>query len=225
MKIVPMFKSALPEISIPVKVENVLIRVSDTIGLDDLVVRMLEINPEVVFYAFEQNYEYIKNTLKDRITDKNLCRVKDFTNFYELQNFYIQNRKKALRFDLYVINFSTIDDSIDELNSSGVISKLKLVTSGYDLRVAYKGFEEIIDVFGITITKSLADKYNSCTVLSYPVYYNRFCFELDNNKGFIILETRLDLMISALKQIAEYELLLNEYLEKKEKNIQKLAVY
>lgn len=223
MKIVPMYKSDVVEINTPVKVENVLIRVSDMVGLDNLIDLMLKINPEVVFHAFDKNYWYIKETLKDRISDANLCRVSDFANFEDLRRFYVQNRKNSLKFDLFVINFSSFDKSISELNSSGVTSKLKLVTSGYDIKLVYKGFEEIIDIFGITITISLSKKYNSCTVLSRPTDYNRFCFELANNEGCTIFETRLKLMDSALNQVAEYDFLLGTYLEKKEQSMQKLS--
>ena len=80
---------------------------------------------------------------------------------------------------------------------------------------------ENIDIGGPTMIRAAAKNYQSVSVLTDPLDYNKFIEEIDNNQGSIDLETRFLLAKKAFLHTAQYDAAISNYLNKSEDTLPK----
>lgn len=199
-----------------VKVENVLISVSDKSGLKEFVSDLVSINSDVKIYSTGGTYSVIKDVLGDNFA-KNLVSVSEYTGQPEMQGGLV----KTLDFKIYLgllsetYNQAHIDDlvRVGGVNIDMVVVNLYPFTetiSKADCTV--EDARANIDIGGPCMLRASSKNYLRVAPVCNPDDYSSIIEELKSNDGKISLESRFDLAKKGFKHTADYDKAISEYL-------------
>jgi len=203
------------EIDQDIKIEKVLISLSDKSGLETLVSSLLEINSDIVFYSTGGTY----SAIKEMIGTDNLIAVSEYTGQPEMQGGLV----KTLDFKIYMgllsetYNEAHQDDlqRIDGVSFDLVAVNLypfgKTVSaSGCTVEMGRTN----IDIGGPCMLRASAKNFLRVLSVCNPEDYDFIIDELRNNNGKISLETRFAMAEKTFRHTSEYDNHIFEFLKK-----------
>jgi len=205
-----------------VKVENVLISVSDKKNIDILVRGLLNVNPNVNIFSTGGTFTKIKELLGEN-WEKNLRAVSDYTGQPEMQGGLV----KTLDFKIYlgILSETYNDFHNDDLKRTNGVPLDMVVVNLYPFKetiskdgVTVEDARANIDIGGPCMLRASAKNYLRVISLSNPEDYNMIIDELMSNNGKISLETRFLCAKSSFSHTAEYDTMISEYLQKQDIN-------
>ena len=192
-----------------VQIRNVLMSVSDKIGLDEFVPALVKACPGVRIYSTGGTYAKIKELLGDAASES-LVAVSDYTGQPEMQGGLV----KTLDFKIYLGLLSeTYNDAhqadLKRLSASPIDM---VVVNLYPFRetVAKEGVtpemaRTNIDIGGPCMIRASAKNYLRVASVTDPLDYANIVNELAAHGGTLGFDTRFKLMKKAFAHTAEYD--------------------
>lgn len=196
-----------------VKIEKVLISLSDKKGLENLVTSLLKINNDVIFYSTGGTYQAIK----ELIGTENLIAVSDYTGQPEMQGGLV----KTLDFKIYM---GLLSETYNKEHQSDL---QRIEGTNFDLvAVNLYPFNKTVSSSGCTVEMGRtnidiggpcmlrASAKNFLRVLSVcdPDDYDSILEELRKNSGKISLKTRFAMAEKTFRHTSEYDKNIFEFL-------------
>jgi len=205
-----------------VKVNHVLISVSDKTGLELLVTGLREANPQVRIFSTGGTYSRIKGILG---ADAQGCltQVSDYTGQPETQGGLV----KTLDFKIYLgLLTETYNDAHQaDLARTAAVPIDMVVVNLYPFRatIAQTGntvenARGNIDIGGPCMIRASAKNFIRVASVVSPEDYERVINELDVRNGCTSLNLRYDLACRAFEHTAEYDRAIADYLFKQSIN-------
>jgi len=205
----------------PVRIKHVLASVSDKSGLDQLVKKLIEINPKVMIYSTGGTYNAIRSWLGQKLSKKNLMQVSDFTGQPEMQGGLV----KTLDFKIYLGLLSETYNKahVKDLKRVKALPIDMVVVNLYPFKqtvsrdgVTPEDARTNIDIGGPCMVRASAKNYLRVASVTEPADYDRIIDELVQSKGRISLRTRFNLARRAFAHTAEYDAAIAKYLATRE---------
>jgi phosphoribosylaminoimidazolecarboxamide formyltransferase/IMP cyclohydrolase len=199
-----------------VEVRNVLISVSDKSKLDQLVTRLLEINPKMTLYSTGGTYNAIREILGKR-ADTCLKQVSDYTGQPETQGGLV----KTLDFKIYlsILTETFNADHQGDLVRTGAVPFDMVVVNLYPFKqtiskpdVTVEQARGNIDIGGPCMIRASAKNFIRVASVVDPADYDAILSEMREERGRISLELRFRLAQKAFKHTADYDRMIAEYL-------------
>ena len=197
------------EIDNRVQVKNVLMSVSDKMGLETFVPALVKACPGVKIYSTGGTYTKIKEILGDA-AEGTLVAVSDYTGQPEMQGGLV----KTLDFKIYlgILSEKYNDAHQDDLKRLDANALDMVVVNLYPFRetVAKEGVtpemaRTNIDIGGPCMVRASAKNYLRVASVTDPLDYGNLVEELANHGGTLGLDTRFKLMKKAFAHTAEYD--------------------
>ncbi len=200
-----------------VKINNVIISVSDKNGLDRFVKNLIRINPGIKIYSTGGTYDYIKRIISNT---ENLIQIAKYTGQPETQGGLV----KTLDFKIYlgILTEKYNPHHQEDLLRTGAIHFDMVVVNLYPFEKVISGggvtLEEAranIDIGGPTMVRASAKNYLRVAVVIDPSDYDTIIDKLDRNNGSLKLKDRFELARKAFLRTAEYDRYISEFLFKR----------
>lgn len=201
-----------------VKVNHVLISVSDKKGLDVLVPKLVEINPEIKIFSTGGTYAKIKEMLGSDAA-ANLIQVSDYTGQPETQGGLV----KTLDFKIYLgLLTETYNPSHqDDLKRTSGVPIDMVVVNLYPFKetiskpgVTVEQARGNIDIGGPCMIRASAKNFLRVASVVDPDDYETLLAEMKANEGMISLKLRFGLAQKAFEHTAVYDRMISDYLSK-----------
>ena len=198
-----------------VKVNHVLISVSDKKELDQLVAGMLEINPEIKIFSTGGTYNKIKAFVGSDAGS--LTQVSDYTGQPETQGGLV----KTLDFKIYLgLLTETYNDSHKEdLARTSAVPIDMVVVNLYPFKetiskqgVTTEQARSNIDIGGPCMIRAAAKNFIRVASVVNPGDYDTILTEMNNNNGSISLALRYSLAQKAFEHTAVYDRTIADFL-------------
>ena len=199
-----------------VKVNNVLVSVSDKTGLDRLIPALVGVNPGVNIYSTGGTFSRIKEILGGR-AGSCLTQVSDYTGQPETQGGLV----KTLDFKIYLgLLTETYNDAHQQdLERTAAVPIDMVVVNLYPFQktIAKEGVtvEEAranIDIGGPCMVRASAKNYIRVASVVDPADYDRIISELKNTQGTLSLKLRFDLARKAFDLTARFDRAIADFL-------------
>ncbi len=199
-----------------VKVNHVLMSVSDKDGLEDLVTVLVRINPEVKIFSTGGTFAKIQEILGDKAATV-LTQVSDYTGQPETQGGLV----KTLDFKVYLgLLTETYNDSHRaDLDRTGAVPIDLAVVNLYPFvqtiqkpGVTVEEARANIDIGGPCMIRAAAKNYLRVASVVDPSDYSRVVSEMENQNGSVSLALRFALAQKAFEHIAQYNRAIADYL-------------
>jgi phosphoribosylaminoimidazolecarboxamide formyltransferase/IMP cyclohydrolase len=204
-----------------VRIERVLISVSDKSGLEVLVPALVEINPGVHFYSTGGTYQVIAQILEPQDTAAHLTQVSDYTGQPETQGGLV----KTLDFKIYLgLLTETYNEAHQaDLARTGALPLDMVVCNLYpfEATVARPGVmvEEAranIDIGGPCMIRAAAKNYLRVASVVDPADYGPLVEFLRAHGGRLNLNKRFELAAKAFAHTAQYDAAIAHFLSEQE---------
>lgn len=201
-----------------VKIENVLISVSDKKNIDVLINGLVEVNPEVKIFSTGGTFTKIKEILGENWS-KNLKAVSDYTGQPEMQGGLV----KTLDFKIYlgILSEKYNEDHAKDLQRTEAVALDMVVVNLYPFKetvsqsgVTVEDARANIDIGGPCMLRASAKNYLRVTSLSNPEKYNSVVDTLKKNNGYLDLATRYQCAVDSFCHTADYDKNISEFLLK-----------
>ncbi len=199
-----------------VRVDHVLISVSDKTGLEDLVPRLREINPEVRFFSTGGTFNRLKEIL-GASADQCLTQVSDYTGQPETQGGLV----KTLDFKIYLgLLTETYNESHQsDLKRTNAVAIDMVVVNLYPFKatiaqddVTVEKARGNIDIGGPCMIRASAKNFIRVASVVDPEDYGPVIEELSANNGRTSLKMRYRLACKAFAHTASYDSAIAAYL-------------
>lgn len=198
-----------------IKIEKVLISLSDKSGLEEFVKSLLKINGDIIFYSTGGTY----SALKEIIGTDNLVAVSEYTGQPEMQGGLV----KTLDFKIYMGLLSeTYNEThqedlqrIDGINFDLVAVNLypfSKTVKAEDCTVEMGRTN--IDIGGPCMLRASAKNFLRVLSVCNPSDYSEITDEMNKNDGKISLKTRFAMAEKTFNHTAEYDKNIFEFLKK-----------
>ncbi|MCX7681629.1 MAG: hypothetical protein N2508_06665 [Anaerolineae bacterium] len=200
-----------------VKVQRVLVSVSDKAGLEGLIAGLIEINPEVHFYSTGGSYNAITAILGPEKTPRYLTQVSEYTGQPEMQGGLV----KTLDFKIYLGLLSETYNEAHraDLARTGAVPFDMVVCNLYpfEATVARAGttVEEAranIDIGGPSMIRAAAKNYLRVAPVVDPADYPELLAFPRAHEGKLSLEKRFELACKAFALTARYDAAISSFL-------------
>jgi len=214
-----MVKNIVEKIDDSVKINTVLVSVSDKSGLEDFIPGLVEVNPQILILSTGGTYGSIKQILGQK-ADARLKQVSVYTGQPETQGGLV----KTLDFKIYLgLLTETYNDSHQhDLKRTGALAIDMVVVNLYPFSetIAKKGvnLEDArgnIDIGGPTMIRASAKNFIRVASVVEPSSYPLILEKLKANKGALSLEDRFGLAKKAFEHTATYDRTISQYLAEK----------
>ena len=202
-----------------VKVNHVLVSVSDKNGLEDLVAALVRINPEIKIFSTGGTFAKIKEILGDKAATV-LTQVSDYTGQPETQGGLV----KTLDFKIYLgLLTETYNDSHQaDLDRTAAVPIDLAVVNLYPFvqtiqkpGVTVEEARANIDIGGPCMIRAAAKNYLRVASVVDPSDYGRVISEIENQNGSVSLALRFALAQKAFEHIAQYNRAIADFLASK----------
>ena len=202
-----------------VKVNHVLVSVSDKNGLEDLVTALVRINPKVKIFSTGGTFAKIQEILGDQAVTT-LTQVSDYTGQPETQGGLV----KTLDFKIYLgLLTETYNDSHKaDLDRTGAVPIDLAVVNLYPFvqtiqkpGVTVEEARANIDIGGPCMIRAAAKNYLRVVSVVEPSDYGRVVSEMENQNGSVSLALRFALAQKAFEHIAQYNRAIADFLAAK----------
>jgi len=199
-----------------VKVDNVLVSVSDKTGLDRLIPALVDVNPGVNIYSTGGTFSRIKEILGGR-AGSCLTQVSDYTGQPETQGGLV----KTLDFKIYLgLLTETYNDAHQQdLERTAAVPIDMVVVNLYPFQktiekegVTVEEARANIDIGGPCMVRASAKNYIRVASVVDPVDYDRIISELENTQGTLSLKLRFDLAQKAFDLTARFDRAIADFL-------------
>jgi len=199
-----------------VKIDHVLVSVSDKTGLDNLIARLVEINPDIMIYSTGGTYRAIGDALGAG-ADKNLMQVSDYTGQPETQGGLV----KTLDFKIYLglLTETYNQDHQNDLNRVEGVAIDMIVVNLYPFTDAMASFDATpekvrthIDIGGPCMMRAAAKNFLRVASVTDVQDYDVISKELETADGCLSLNTRFALARKAFAHTASYDTSIVSYL-------------
>lgn len=208
-------KNRVSNVEDAVKIENVLLSVSDKSNLSEIINGLLAVNPNVKFYSTGGTYTKIKEILGEN--SDNLKAVSDYTGQPEMQGGLV----KTLDFKIYLglLSESYNDAHKEDLKRTGAIAFDMVVVNLYPFKetISREGAtledgRANIDIGGPCMLRASAKNYLRVASVCNPDDYKSIVETLKKSSGSLSLQDRFHLAKKSFKHTAEYDAAISEYL-------------
>ena len=202
-----------------VKVQHVLVSVSDKSGLEEFIPQLLKINPELKIFSTGGTFGRIREILGTD-ADGTLTQVSDYTGQPETQGGLV----KTLDFKIYLgLLTETYNDSHQsDLQRTAAVPIDMVVVNLYPFQqtVAKEGVtvEQArgnIDIGGPCMIRAAAKNFIRVSPVVDPSDYSRIIDNLKAGEGFTSLGLRFELAKKAFDHTAVYDRAISDFLAKK----------
>ena len=199
-----------------VKVEHVLVSVSDKTGLDTFIPRLVAINPGVRIFSTGGTFGRLRDVLGDRATEI-LSQVSDYTGQPETQGGLV----KTLDFKIYLgLLTETYNNAHQaDLNRTASVPIDMVVVNLYPFKetiskpgVTAEAARGNIDIGGPCMIRASAKNFLRVAPVVDPADYERIAAELNRNDGCTTLKLRYTLARKAFSHTAGYDRAIADYL-------------
>lgn len=207
--------NVVSEIDDRVKIQNVLMSVSDKTNLETMVLGLVKVNLDVKIYSTGGTYSKVKTILAEK-ADKNLISVSDYTSQPEMQGGLV----KTLDFKIYLGLLSETYNSFhqkDLLRVGGVAFDM-VVVNLYPFEEAISREMATletgrgnIDIGGPCMCRASAKNFIRVASVCNPDDYAPLIEELAANQGKISYNTRFELAKKAFAHTANYDRAISDY--------------
>lgn len=201
-----------------VKVNTVLISVSDKTGLEEFVPALVSINPEIRILSTGGTFGRIKEILGND-ANEHLTQVSDYTGQPETQGGLV----KTLDFKIYLglLTETHNTDHQGDLRRTGAVPIDMVVVNLYPFRQTVAAAEVTmerargnIDIGGPCMIRAGAKNFIRVASVVDPADYPALVKELDALEGMTTLEMRSNLARKAFAHTASYDADIAAYFEK-----------
>ena len=202
-----------------VKIQHVLVSVSDKRGLDPFIPQLVEINPEIKIFSTGGTFNAIKEILGET-ADRVLSQVSDYTGQPETQGGLV----KTLDFKIYLgLLTETYNDSHqDDLKRTGAVAIDMVIGNLYPFKetisksdVTVEQARGNIDIGGPCMIRASAKNFIRVTSVVDPADYESIVSDLKKNNGAISLDLRFELAQKAFDHTATYDRTIADFLKSK----------
>lgn len=198
-----------------VKIQNILVSVSNKQGLEAFIPEMLAINPSVNIFSTGGTYKRIEEILGDNAGC--LSRVSDYTGQPETQGGLV----KTLDFKIYLgLLTETYNDAHQaDLGRTGAVPIDMVVVNLYPFKdtvakpdVTVEQARSNIDIGGPCMVRASAKNYLRVASVVDPADYEGILAEMKQADGALSLKKRFSLAQKAFTHTAEYDRMIAEFL-------------
>jgi len=199
-----------------VRVDHVLISVSDKSGLEQLVPGLTAVNPAVMIYSTGGTFKAIESILGEKAA-RNLTSVSAYTGQPEMQGGLV----KTLDFKIYLGLLSETYNPAhgEDLTRTGSVAIDMVVANLYPFKqtVAADGVtpemaRTNIDIGGPCMVRASAKNFLRVASVTDPSDYTNVLDELRRSDGRVSLKTRFELARKAFAHTADYDTAIAAYL-------------
>jgi phosphoribosylaminoimidazolecarboxamide formyltransferase/IMP cyclohydrolase len=205
-----------------VKVQNILVSVSDKSGLEQFIPELVEMNPEIRIFSTGGTYGRISEIIGGSDASR-LMQVSDFTGQPETQGGLV----KTLDFKIYLgLLTETYNDAHqDDLKRTGSVPIDMVVVNLYPFKetiskpdVTVEQARGNIDIGGPCMIRASAKNYIRVASVVDPADYGKILAVLKANRGSTNLDLRFQLARKAFDHTAVYDRTIADFLVSKEIN-------
>ena len=202
-----------------VKVQNILISVSDKGGLEQFIPQLVEINPEIRIFSTGGTYGRIHEILQDSAASC-LMQVSEYTGQPETQGGLV----KTLDFKIYLglLTETHNDDHQGDLKRTGSVPIDMVVVNLYPFKetisrpdVTVEQARGNIDIGGPCMIRAAAKNYIRVASVVDPADYEMILGVLKASQGSTSLDLRFQLARKAFDHTAVYDRAIAEFLVSK----------
>ena len=202
-----------------VKVQNILISVSDKGGLQQFIPQLVEINPQIRIFSTGGTYGRIRNILGDS-DSRRLMQVSDYTGQPETQGGLV----KTLDFKIYLgLLTETYNDAHQEdLKRTGSVPIDMVVVNLYPFKetisrpdVTVEQARGNIDIGGPCMIRAAAKNYIRVASVVDPADYEMILGVLKASRGSTSLDLRFRLARKAFDHTAVYDRTIADFMVSK----------
>lgn len=210
-----MGKNIVSKIDDSVRVETILVSVSDKSGLETFIPGMVKINPELTILSTGGTFKKISEIMGDRAAAC-LRQVSDYTGQAETQGGLV----KTLDFRIYLgLLTETYNESHqDDLKRTSSLTIDMVVTNLYPFKetivkqgVTCENARGNIDIGGPTMIRAAAKNFIRVASVVDPSDYPALLKKMEENSGALTLEDRFSLSRKAFEHTAEYDRTIADY--------------
>ena len=202
-----------------VKINHVLLSVSDKQGLDTFVPRLMQINPGIQFLSTGGTYQRLKEILGDK-SSACLKQVSEYTGQPETQGGLV----KTLDFKIYLgLLTETYNDAHKkDLSRTNSVPIDMVVVNLYPFKetisrqgVTPEQARGNIDIGGPCMIRASAKNFIRVASVVDPGDYDMVIADMENNTGFTSLDLRFRLAQKAFEHTAVYDRTIADFLASK----------
>jgi phosphoribosylaminoimidazolecarboxamide formyltransferase/IMP cyclohydrolase len=211
-----MGKNIVEKIDGQVKINTVLVSVSDKSGLDQFIPGLVDLNPEILILSTGGTYGRIKEILGSKANGC-LKQVSEYTGQPETQGGLV----KTLDFKIYLGLLTETYNSAhqDDLKRTGAVSIDMVVVNLYPFSetiakqgVTVENARGNIDIGGPTMIRASAKNFIRVASVVDPASYPTILDRLNSNDGTLSLADRYELAKKAFEHTAVYDRTISDYL-------------
>jgi phosphoribosylaminoimidazolecarboxamide formyltransferase/IMP cyclohydrolase len=200
-----------------VRVNHVLISVSDKNGLDTLVPGLVAVNPDVTIYSTGGTHSRIAEILGEHGAARNLVAVSDYTGQPETQGGLVKTLDFKIYLGLLTETYNDAHQSDLERVQGVPIDMVVVNLYPFEATVAREGAtpEEAranVDIGGPCMVRASAKNFLRVASVTDPADYVRIVEELQASGGHTSLRLRVELACKAFAHTAEYDTAIAAYL-------------
>ena len=206
-----------------VKIQRVLVSVSDKAGLDVLIPALIEINPEVHFYSTGGTFTAIAQILEAEQAARHLTQVSDYTGQPETQGGLVKTLDFKIYLGLLTETYNTAHQA--DLARTNAVPLDMVVVNLYPFEAAVGRtgvtVEEAranIDIGGPCMIRASAKNYLRVASVVDPADYAPLLALLRANGGKLNLVKRFELARKAFAHTARYDTAISEFLARQNPN-------
>ncbi|HGY11348.1 MAG: hypothetical protein DRH34_10215 [Deltaproteobacteria bacterium] len=214
-----MGKNVVEKIDDQVKIQTILVSVSDKSGLESFIPGLLELNPKILILSTGGTYGKIKEILGKK-ADTCLKQVSDYTGQPETQGGLV----KTLDFKIYLglLTETYNDDHQEDLKRTSALAIDMVVVNLYPFSetiskqgVSVEDARGNIDIGGPTMIRASAKNFIRVASVVDPLSYPLILENLKANNGSLSLGDRFGLAQKAFEHTADYDRTISSYLGSK----------
>jgi len=211
-----MGKNVVDQIDDQVKINTILVSVSDKSGLETFIPGLVELNPNILILSTGGTYGRIKEILGER-ADSCLKKVSEYTGQPETQGGLV----KTLDFKIYLgLLTETYNDAHqDDLKRTDAKAIDMVVVNLYPFSetiakkdVTLEDARGNIDIGGPTMIRASAKNFIRVASVVDPKSYSKLLETLNANDGSLALDDRFKLAQKAFEHTAVYDQTISDYL-------------
>ena len=202
-----------------VKVQNILVSVSDKSGLDQFIPQLVQINPQIRIFSTGGTYGRLSEILAGSHADR-LMQVSEYTGQPETQGGLV----KTLDFKIYLgLLTETYNDAHQgDLKRTGSVPIDMVVVNLYPFKetiskpdVTVEQARGNIDIGGPCMIRASAKNYIRVAPVVDPADYDKIISVLKANRGATSLDLRFQLARKAFAHTAVYDRTIADFLAAK----------
>ncbi len=214
-----MGKNIVEKIDDAVKIETVLVSVSDKSGLDAFIPALVKLNPGIDILSTGGTYSRIKEILGGE-ADRCLRQVSEYTGQPETQGGLV----KTLDFKIYLgLLTETYNDAHQKDLERTDSRKIDMVVANLYPFAQTIAAEDVtcetargnIDIGGPTMIRAAAKNHIRVAPVVDPSAYPAILEKLQANAGCLTLEDRFSLAVRAFAHTADYDRTIADWLSKR----------